>query len=1291
MRIQARFAMTCLKGLLVLAAARHSCAAIYYVATNGNDSAAGTNWATAKATIQAAIDLSVSNDTVLVSNGVYATGGRIVYGAMTNRVAITKAIMIRSINGPTVTTIKGSGPRGNAAVRCVYVGANATLSGFTLTNGATRASGDDVRERSGGGAWCESSGVLSTCTLSGNSADVYGGGSYSGTLSNCTLSGNSADYGGGSYSATLNNCILSGNSAFNYGGGSYYSTLNNCTLSSNSAFGGGGSSRGTLNNCTLSGNSADWGGGSYSGTLSNCTVSGNSAYQYGGGSCYGTLYNCTLSGNSATNYGGGSSGGTLDNCTLSGNWANWGGGSYSGTLYNCTLSGNWAKWGGGSYSGTLHNCTLSGNWAKWGGGSYDGTLNHCTLSGNSADYGGGSSSATLNNCILSGNSATNYGGGSSGGTLDNCTLSGNWANWGGGSSSGTLYNCTLSANSANWGGGSYRGTLNNCIVFFNVARSGPNYSGSTFRFSCTTPVPGGTGNITNEPKLASASHLATGSPCIGAGSSAYAVGTDLDGDVWRSPPSMGCDELVAGSATGALSVSAWSSHTNVAVGFSVEFRALISGRTTASVWHWGDGQILSNRPFAAHAFASNGTYAIALTACNDSYPLGIMATVTVQVAEQNVHHVSADSPTPVSPYTSWATAATNIQDAIDVATQDGALVLVSNGVYSAGGRVVYGAMTNRVAITNAIEIRSVNGPTFATIEGSGPRGNAAVRCVYVGANAMLSGFTLTNGATRISGDSDRETRGGGAWCERTGVLSNCTLSGNSANLGGGSYDGTLNNCTLSGNSAGSGGGSQYSTLSNCTLSGNSAYWGGGSYDGTLNNCTLFGNSATNYGGGAYDGTLNNCTLSGNSADGGGGSSGGTLNNCTLSGNSAYRYGGGSSSSTLYNCTLSGNWANWAGGSYDGTLNNCTLSGNSATYYGGGSFGGTLDNCMLSGNWAKWGGGSYDGTLNNCTLSGNSADYGGGSSDATLNNCTLSGNSASGSGGGSSYGTLNNCMLSGNSATNGGGLSYGTLNNCTLSGNSAYRGGGSYVGTLNNCTVSANSATNYGGGSYGGTLNNCIVFFNAAPTEPNYSGSTFHYSCTTPAPGGTSNITNEPLFVAANNVHLAAGSPCIDRGINYEVQGTTDLDGHPRIVNGTVDMGAYEYQGSAPADSDGDGLPDAWELQYFGSLTNLSFNDDWDGDGCSDAHEFVSGTDPIASNSHFEVVGVQAQPTGGGIILRWTSASNRTYSVYCATNLGEGFNTLLQGNLPGLPPENTYTDPVPAIPTRSYGIEVRGGP
>lgn len=53
--------------------------------------------------------------------------------------------------------------------------------------------------------------------------------------------------------------------------------------------------------------------------------------------------------------------------------------------------------------------------------------------------------------------------------------------------------------------------------------------------------------------------------------------------------------------------------------------------------------------------------------------------------------------------------------------------------------------------------------------------------------------------------------------------------------------------------------------------------------------------------------------------------------------------------------------------------------------------------------------------------------------------------------------------------------------------------------------------------------------------------------------------------------------------------------------------------STPVDSDGDGLPDLWELYYFGNLTN-SASGDPDGDLQSNASEFLHGTDPTVYNA-----------------------------------------------------------------------------
>src|SRR5208337_4349817 len=120
-------------------------------------------------------------------------------------------------NGAALTTIQGyqvSGTNlGDAAVRCVYLTNWATLAGFTLASGATRAAGDLTNEQCGGGAFCVGqNAVLSGCVLVSNAAWQNGGGAYSGTLSNCALTRNSATNGGGACSNILNQCTLTSNS-----------------------------------------------------------------------------------------------------------------------------------------------------------------------------------------------------------------------------------------------------------------------------------------------------------------------------------------------------------------------------------------------------------------------------------------------------------------------------------------------------------------------------------------------------------------------------------------------------------------------------------------------------------------------------------------------------------------------------------------------------------------------------------------------------------------------------------------------------------------------------------------------------------------------------------------------------------------------------------------------------------------------------------------------------------------------------------------------------------------------
>ena len=422
-----------------------------------------------------------------------------------------------------------------------------------------------------------------------------------------------------------------------------------------------------------------------------------------------------------------------------------------------------------SSGNSFTNQSGGGVWCE----SASAVVTNCVLTGSSAYYnGGGACAGTLNNCTLTGNSTSDSGGGTASSTLNNCALTGNSAYYnGGGSYAGTLNNCTLTGNSARLGGGVHSATLNNCLIYYNTVRlSGDNYYYGTLNYCCTMPLPdSGNGNFTAEPQLASATCLSGTSPCRGAGSATYATGRDLDGEPWANPPAVGCDEYWSGAVTGTVTVAIQAAYTNVAVGFAVDFQGLIGGRVSASRWDFGDGVVVSNRPYASHAWNAPGDYAVELRGYNGSNPSGLAASVMVRVVTQPVHYVALNSLTPLPPYSSWAMAATSIQAAVDAALVPGALVLVSNGVYQAGASAVFG-MSNRVAVTKPVTVRSVNGPLVTTIAGyqipGTTNGNTAVRCVYLTSGAVLSGFTLTKGARKAPGIPSRTNQAAGCRAHR---------------------------------------------------------------------------------------------------------------------------------------------------------------------------------------------------------------------------------------------------------------------------------------------------------------------------------------------------------------------------------------------------------------------------------------------------------------------------------------------------------------------------------------------
>jgi len=131
------------------------------------------------------------------------------------------------------------------------------------------------------------------------------------------------------------------------------------------------------------------------------------------------------------------------------------------------------------------------------------------------------------------------------------------------------------------------------------------------------------------------------------------------------------------------------------------------------------------------------------------------------------------------------------------------------------------------------------------------------------------------------------------------------------------------------------------------------------------------------------------------------------------------------------------------------------------------------------------------------------------------------------------------------------------------------------------------------------------------------------------------------------------------------------------------VGRYVLSGFLPADADGDGMPDGWEVAQLGSVAALP-EEDADGDGLSNVGEYVAGTVPTDGAS---VLAVNLfEMTSGGRVLRWDAVAERSYRVLMSRNLVyEPFVPISQSLLY---PVNVYTDEVErAEGALFYRIEV----
>ncbi len=303
-----------------------------------------------------------------------------------------------------------------------------------------------------------------------------------------------------------------------------------------------------------------------------------------------------------------------------------------------------------------------------------------------------------------------------------------------------------------------------------------------------------------------------------------------------------------------------------------------------------------------------------------------------------------------------------------------------------------------------------------------------------------------------------------------------------------------------------------------------------------------------------------------------------------------------------------------------TIRNNVITGNTAVVrdYGSDGYGGGVSGC--------------DGIIEDNIIIGNTAEYGGGGlshCDGTIRNNIIEGNAGGSRGGGGLVycaGLMQDNIITGNSSEeSGGGLSRcnGEIRSNIITDNLAqYSGGGLHGcdGTIRNNTIAMNRAVQGGGLAYcDGAVTDCIIWRNQARLDPQVSEvPNISYSCVEAWFGGGEGILRyNPHFAdpESGDYHLSSWSLCIDAG-----DPSWPFQNEPTPNGNRVNMGAYgntvEAATGSP-DTDGDGLPDGWEVQFLASL-QYHANDDPDNDGILNLTDYRYGWNPaIASENLVE--------------------------------------------------------------------------
>jgi hypothetical protein len=161
------------------------------------------------------------------------------------------------------------------------------------------------------------------------------------------------------------------------------------------------------------------------------------------------------------------------------------------------------------------------------------------------------------------------------------------------------------------------------------------------------------------------------------------------------------------------------------------------------------------------------------------------------------------------------------------------------------------------------------------------------------------------------------------------------------------------------------------------------------------------------------------------------------------------------------------------------------------------------------------------------------------------------------------------------------------------------------------------------------------------------------------------VARVPLMLGSNVIYFSA----------YHLNGTYLTNTFATVIGTSLTGGV---------DSDGDGMPDAWEnINGFNPLV-ADGSGDADGDGFTNLQEYLAGTDPVDSRSRLALRSIT--PEGGGVRIAFDSVTGRSYAIQYREALdGSPWKTLAAFSAGLSDAVQSAVDPSSASPQRFYRL------